>query len=127
ANDLPYRLVADGQRLRQVLLNLLSNAVKFTDAGEVVLAVRVMERDAGHVRLRFEVRDTGIGMDAQQLARLFQPFEQVSDDARRHGGTGLGLSISQQLVRLMDGQLRVDSEPGRGSVFSFELLFPTLS
>ncbi len=125
--DLPGRLVADGQRLRQVLLNLLSNAVKFTDAGEVVLSVRVLERQPGNARLRFAVRDSGIGMDRVQLARLFQPFEQVSDDARRHGGTGLGLSISLQLVRLMDGQLQVQSEPGKGSVFSFDLSFPTLS
>uniref|UniRef100_UPI00117D37BB ATP-binding protein n=1 Tax=Pelomonas sp. KK5 TaxID=1855730 RepID=UPI00117D37BB len=125
--ELPVRIVADGQRLRQVLLNLLSNAVKFTDSGEVVLAVRVVQRQPGSARLHFEVRDSGIGMDALQMARLFQPFEQVSDEARRHGGTGLGLSISQQLVRLMDGQLRVQSEPGLGSVFSFELGFPTLS
>ena len=125
--ELPYRLVADGQRVRQVLLNLLSNAVKFTDHGEVVLAVRVQEQQPGNTRLHFEVRDSGIGMDPIQMARLFQPFEQVSDEARRQGGTGLGLSISQQLVRLMDGQLRVQSEPGRGSVFSFELAFQTVS
>ncbi len=127
ATDLPGRLVADGQRLRQVLLNLLSNAVKFTDAGEVLLSVRVLTRQPGNARLRFEVRDSGIGMDAVQMARLFQPFEQVSDEARRQGGTGLGLSISQQLVRLMDSQLRVQSKPGEGSVFSFDLSLPTLS
>jgi len=125
--NLPARVMADGQRLRQILLNLLSNAVKFTDAGSVVLSAQLLEWNAVSAWVRFEVRDTGIGMDLLQQARLFQPFEQVSDQARRQGGTGLGLSISQQLVRLMDGQLRVRSEVGKGSAFSFELNLPTLA
>ena len=118
----PARVVLDGQRLRQVLLNLLSNAVKFTDAGSVTLAVSLVEPASdGRVTLRFAVSDSGIGMTPAQQARLFQAFEQVSDDARHLGGTGLGLSISQQLVRLMGGQIEVQSVAGQGSSFSFEL------
>ncbi|MGM9482893.1 ATP-binding protein [Roseateles sp. NT4] len=121
---LPTTVVADGQRLRQVLLNLLSNAVKFTDSGSVQLAARVVELDAAHTRLRFEVNDSGIGMTPAQQARLFQAFEQVSDASRHLGGTGLGLSISQQLVRLMGSQILVQSTAGQGSSFVFELRLP---
>ncbi len=122
--ELPSRVRADGQRLRQVLLNLLSNGVKFSDAGEVRLSCAPVWQGDGRVRLRFEVSDTGIGIEPAQLERLFQPFEQVSEDARRLGGTGLGLSISQQLVRLMGGQITVQSERGQGSRFCFELEVP---
>ncbi|HYD79402.1 MAG TPA: ATP-binding protein [Paucimonas sp.] len=122
-DDLPAVLV-DEKRLRQVLLNLLGNAVKFTDRGKVVLEVRSRGIDAGSARLLFTVRDTGIGMEPDQLETIFQPFEQVGDMQRRHGGTGLGLSISRQLVRLMGSDIHVTSEPGKGSVFSFELLVP---
>jgi PAS domain S-box-containing protein len=130
--DLPTSVKADDKRVRQVLLNLLGNAVKFTDSGEIVLRV---ERAASlppemggesMARLRFEVQDSGIGMSDDQLARLFQPFEQVGDAKRREGGTGLGLAISQQLVRLMGGSIQVKSEPGRGSLFWFELDLPEL-
>ena len=121
---LPHRVMVDGQRLRQVLLNLLSNAVKFTDAGSVRLSARVVEQDAAQARLLFAVADTGIGMTPDQQARLFQAFEQVSDDSRHLGGTGLGLSISQQLVRLMGGQILVQSVAGQGSSFVFELRLP---
>ncbi|KQV87983.1 ATP-binding protein [Pelomonas sp. Root1237] len=121
---LPTQVIADGQRLRQVLLNLLSNAVKFTDSGSVQLDARVVELDARHTRLRFEVSDTGIGMTPAQQARLFQAFEQVSDASRHLGGTGLGLSISQQLVRLMGSQILVQSTAGQGSSFVFELRLP---
>ncbi len=120
----PATVVADGQRLRQVLLNLLSNAVKFTDSGSVQLTTRVVELDAAHTRLRFEVNDSGIGMTPAQQARLFQAFEQVSDASRHLGGTGLGLSISQQLVRLMGSQILVQSTAGQGSSFVFELRLP---
>jgi PAS domain S-box-containing protein len=126
--SLPGQVIADGQRLRQVLLNLLSNAVKFTDSGSLQLSTRVVEKEAGpdggHVRLRFEVADTGIGMTPSQQARLFQAFEQVSDASRHLGGTGLGLSISQQLVRLMGSQILVHSAAGQGSSFVFELRLP---
>ncbi len=125
--ELPMRVRADGQRLRQVLLNLLSNGVKFTDQGSLALSVRQLARSPVSARVRVEVSDTGIGMSAAQQQRLFVPFEQVSDDHRRGGGTGLGLSISQQLVRLMGSQIQVRSEPGQGSVFAFELDLPLQS
>ena len=119
---LPAQALVDGQRLRQVLLNLLSNAVKFTDTGTVRLTAGVIEPvQDGHLRLRFEVTDSGIGMTPAQQSRLFQAFEQVSDASRHLGGTGLGLSISQQLVRLMGSQIVVKSTAGQGSSFSFEL------
>jgi PAS domain S-box-containing protein len=122
---LPAQVLVDGQRLRQVLLNLLSNAVKFTDSGTVTLTAGVVEPpQAGHVRLRLGVTDSGIGMTPAQQARLFQAFEQVSEASRHLGGTGLGLSISQQLVRLMGSQILVQSTAGQGSSFSFELRLP---
>ncbi|MBW8778906.1 MAG: response regulator, partial [Burkholderiales bacterium] len=124
APDLPPSVHADEKRLRQVLLNLLSNAVKFTDRGEVVLAVSATARNAASVTLRFEVRDSGIGMTESQTARLFKPFEQVGDAHRREGGTGLGLAISRELVRLMGSDVHVASSPGAGSRFWFELALP---
>jgi signal transduction histidine kinase/DNA-binding NarL/FixJ family response regulator len=121
--DLPAAVAIDETRLRQVLLNLLGNAVKFTDSGTVSLRVLPASPgdDGGATRLRFEVADSGIGMSTHQRVRLFQPFEQVADPQRREGGTGLGLAISQQLVRLMGGSIEVVSEPGKGSMFWFEL------
>ena len=116
----PARLVGDPLRLGQVLINLTNNAVKFTDEGEIVVAVEVAERTADGVQLRFSVSDTGIGMDNDQLARLFQSFSQAdSSITRKYGGTGLGLSISKQLVELMGGRIEVASTPGVGSRFSF--------
>jgi len=126
--ELPASVRVDDKRLRQVLLNLLGNAVKFTDRGEVSLHVRRGAPDpadaADAARLRFEVRDSGIGMDGAQLARIFQPFEQVAELQRREGGAGLGLAISRQLVRLMGGDITVESAAGAGSVFWFELCLP---
>jgi len=122
--QLPKALVGDPSRLGQVLLNLGNNAVKFTDSGEVVVAVRLLEQDGASVRLGFEVRDTGIGMSTEQQQRLFRPFMQAdTSTSRRYGGTGLGLAISQHLVRLMGGELAVESAPGRGSRFHFQLPF----
>ena len=122
--QLPTALVGDPLRLGQVLLNLGSNAVKFTDSGEIAVAVQLLEQNDTSVRLRFEVRDTGIGMSAEQQQRLFQPFTQAdSSTSRRYGGTGLGLAISRHLVHLMGGELSVDSAPVRGSRFHFELRF----
>jgi PAS domain S-box-containing protein len=119
--QLPVRVRADGQRLRQVLLNLISNAIKFTDQGRASLEVDLVAQAPSSVRLHFAVSDTGIGMDPSQVQRLFQPFEQVSDLSRRAGGTGLGLAISQQLVRLMGGEIEVQTAPGEGSRFGFTL------
>jgi signal transduction histidine kinase/CheY-like chemotaxis protein len=130
--DLPAAVTIDETRLRQVLLNLLGNAVKFTDRGAVSLRVRPVSSEEGaavhdgraSTRLRFEVADSGIGMSAQQLERIFQPFEQMGNMKRREGGAGLGLAISQQLVRLMGGEIAVVSEPDKGSTFWFELTVP---
>ncbi|NRF68758.1 response regulator [Aquincola sp. S2] len=124
APDLPGGAVADDKRLRQVLLNLVGNAVKFTDEGEVSLAVRVVHRHGDQARLRFEIADSGVGIEPEHLQRLFQPFEQAGDIERRAGGSGLGLSISRQLVRLMGSEIEVDSALGRGSRFAFELELP---
>ncbi|HSW06752.1 response regulator [Aquabacterium sp.] len=122
--QLPTALLGDPLRLRQVLLNLGNNAVKFTERGEVTVAVSVVDRHGPWVQLRFELRDTGIGMSAEQQQRLFQPFSQAdASTSRRHGGTGLGLAISRQLVHLMGGELAVDSTPGQGSRFHFSLRF----
>ena len=121
---LPTTLVGDPSRLRQVLLNLGYNAVKFTERGEVVIAIEVTQRQADSVDLRFEVRDTGIGMTSEERQRLFQPFTQGdSSTSRRYGGTGLGLSISRHLVRMMGGEIDVESNIGVGSRFHFELRF----
>ncbi len=117
ASELPAAIRIDERRLRQVLLNLLDNAVKFTDHGEVRLTVRPVAPG----RLRFEVRDSGIGMSEEQLARIFRPFEQVSESHRRSGGTGLGLVISRELVRLLGGDIEVESRAAGGSTFAFEL------
>jgi PAS domain S-box-containing protein len=121
---LPATVKADEKRLRQVLLNLLSNAIKFTDRGEVSLNVEQLRDDERGARLRFQVNDTGIGMNDEQLGRLFQPFEQVAHGQRREGGTGLGLAISRRLVRLMGGDIEVVSKPGEGSRFWFDIELP---
>jgi PAS domain S-box-containing protein len=124
--DLPKTLVGDPTRLRQVLINLGNNAVKFTDRGEVVVSAEVQSRDAASVRMRFQVRDTGIGITPEEKLRLFKPFSQAdSSTSRRFGGTGLGLAISHHLVRMMDGEIDVDSAPGRGSRFHFSARFGT--
>jgi len=116
----PDPLAGDAVRLRQILFNLVGNAIKFTQQGEVSIAVRVAAKDADSVTLRFEVVDTGIGLTDEQISRLFQPFMQGDrSTTRRFGGTGLGLSISKRLVELMQGEVRVESEPGHGSSFSF--------
>ena len=126
APELPETIFVDEKRLRQVLLNLLSNAVKFSDTGRVTLRVARgtpdSKADAGDtVRLHFAVEDQGIGMSERDQARAFQPFEQLADARRREGGSGLGLAISRQLVHLMGGEISICSQPGAGSVFSFEI------
>ncbi|MEI8040095.1 MAG: PAS domain S-box protein [Verrucomicrobiota bacterium] len=122
-HDVPPRIKGDQQRLRQVLLNLVSNAIKFTAQGDVTVRVSRVPGSA-FGGLRFEVRDTGIGMTREQVNGLFQRFFQAVDTpARRDGGTGLGLAISRRLVELMGGAIGVQSEPGKGSLFWFELPF----
>jgi CheY-like chemotaxis protein len=122
--DLPTALVGDASRLGQILLNLGNNALKFTERGRVTVAVALVERTPERATLRFEVRDTGIGMTAQACERLFQPFTQAdASTSRRYGGTGLGLAICRHLVERMGGTIGVDSEPGRGSSFHFTLPF----
>ena len=119
--DLPPAVQVDDKRLRQVLLNLLDNAVKFTDHGGVGLRVCRLDDGQAIARLRFEVQDTGVGIAPEQLDAIFLPFEQVGDPQRRFGGTGLGLAITRQLVRRMGSEVRIDSEPGRGSRFWFDV------
>jgi len=129
----PHQLIGDELRIRQVVLNLLSNAIKFTERGQITLTVRrspflpcEAAGDRSEAALRFEVQDTGIGLTEEQKGRLFEPFEQVQvGAARRFGGTGLGLAICRRLVGLMGGRIGVDSTPGVGSTFWFELALPT--
>ena len=116
--NLPDNIVGDPLRLRQILVNLLTNAIKFTEVGQVTLQID-RTPDA---RIRFSVADTGIGMSPAEQEKLFQSFSQVSaSTTRRFGGTGLGLAISQKLVHLMDGDIKVESAPGKGSKFYFSI------
>ena len=132
-SSLPIAIRADEKRLRQVLINLLGNAMKFTECGQVIFNISLVSpvlKDepikTNRQTLKFEVRDTGIGMSPQQLKQIFQPFEQVGAVECRGTGTGLGLTISQQLVELMGSKLQVSSELGRGSIFWFEATFPVI-
>ncbi|RYY64723.1 MAG: response regulator, partial [Comamonadaceae bacterium] len=121
---LPRMVKGDALRVGQVLTNLAGNAVKFTEHGEVVVRAQAVRETANGLVVRFEVRDTGIGIAPDQLARLFQPFSQAdASTTRKYGGTGLGLVISKQIVELLGGEIGVESEPGRGSVFWFTLPF----
>ncbi len=120
--DVPTQVEADTERVRQVLSNLIGNAVKFTDSGSIFVHASVEENRGPVFQLRFEVTDTGVGIDQALQAKLFEAFSQGDGSAtRRHGGTGLGLAISKQLVVLMKGRIGVSSEPGKGSTFWFVL------
>jgi PAS domain S-box-containing protein len=124
APTLPTTLIGDDQRLRQMLINLVGNAVKFTDQGEVSVHVEPVEVDDQRAILRFLVRDTGIGMSEEQISRLFLEFSQADNSTtRRYGGTGLGLAICSRLATLMGGTIEVESELGKGSIFSFTASF----
>jgi PAS domain S-box-containing protein len=122
--EVPERLLGDPMRLRQVILNLVGNAIKFTHQGEVLVEVDPLEVDPGAARLRFTVRDTGVGIPPEKQRDIFNAFEQADMSiTRQYGGTGLGLAISSQLVGMMGGALGVESQPGQGSTFAFEALF----
>ena len=128
-NEVPSAIIGDPNRVSQVLINLLSNAIKFTETGEVSLLVsrgQAARPVNGNVEIQFSVRDTGIGIAADQVEKLFQPFTQADITiARKYGGTGLGLAISTRLVQMMGGKIWVESQPGEGSTFHFTIYVPT--
>ena len=120
--NVPNELMGDPLRLGQILINLANNAIKFTEKGEVVISIELEQQDEKSVMLRCSVRDTGIGLTQEQLGRLFQSFSQADGShTRKYGGTGLGLTICKRLVEMMGGEIRVESEPGHGSTFTFTL------
>jgi len=121
-NDVPTSLIGDPLRLGQILINLGNNAVKFTDAGEIVVTIEKIAQIEHVAELHFSVKDTGIGMTAEQCGKMFQSFSQAdASTTRKYGGTGLGLAISKNLVEMMDGRIWVESESGKGSVFHFQI------
>ncbi|WP_029418125.1 ATP-binding protein [Brevundimonas bacteroides] len=125
ASSMPASVKGDPMRLRQVLNNLVSNAMKFTDAGSVTLRLASWPEEPAEHAILIEIADTGPGMSADQLARLFTPFDQLSEGvSARHGGSGLGLSISRDLIELMGGRLTARSRPGEGAVFTVSLVLP---
>ena len=124
AADVFPHLLGDSGRLRQVLTNIVGNAVKFTESGEVILTVSALSQTKTHTELRFEVRDTGIGISPAACKHIFEPFTQADgSEARKYGGTGLGLTICRQIVEALGGKIGVESNPGQGSTFWFQLKF----
>ena len=124
--EVPQRLAGDPLRLGQILINLVGNAVKFTEHGFVLITIQLMEIKEDRIHLAIQVQDTGIGMTVEQSAKVFQPFQQAdSSFTRKYGGTGLGLTICKKLVAMMGGDIGVDSEPGKGSVFRFDVWLGT--
>ncbi len=122
--SVPMALIGDPLRLEQVLVNLVGNAIKFTEHGEIVVRVRVLEQGKGRVKLEFSVKDTGIGMRQEKIAGLFDPFTQADESTtRQYGGTGLGLAICRSLVARMDGEIWAKAELGQGSTFHFTAVF----
>jgi PAS domain S-box-containing protein len=122
--DVPLALQGDSLRLGQVLINLTNNAIKFTDAGEILISTKLTGMDVNRVKLRFTVRDTGIGLTREQIAGLFRPFTQAdTSTTREYGGTGLGLTICKRLAEMMNGDISVTSQPGHGSIFTFTAEF----
>jgi CheY-like chemotaxis protein len=120
ADDVPARLRGDPVRLRQILINLVGNAIKFTERGEILIELALLQRSGENITLSFAVQDTGIGIPPKERERIFNSFHQVDGSmSRARGGSGLGLAITKQLIELMNGSIKVESEPGRGSRFSF--------
>lgn len=120
--EVPHDLIADDMRLSQVLINLIGNALKFTEQGEIMVSIRKVADTSHGATLQFAVKDSGIGISREKISELFSPFQQAdSSISRKYGGTGLGLTICKQLVELMGGHLEVESEPGKGSTFSFTI------
>ena len=121
------RLSGDPVRLKQILLNLTSNAIKFTSTGTIKFMASIKNVTADTIEMHFEVKDSGIGMTNEQVIRIFDPFMQAdSSITRRYGGTGLGLAITKNLIELMGGEMKVESAPGVGSMFSFDIVFDTI-
>jgi CheY-like chemotaxis protein/anti-sigma regulatory factor (Ser/Thr protein kinase) len=123
--DLPRYIQSDESKLRQILINLISNAIKFTENGQVTVTIKPKLLDQN--RLIFTVEDTGLGIDPQEIDRLFKPFEQTATGRQSKEGTGLGLTISQKFVQLMGGKIAVESVIGQGSTFSFDIPFKAIS
>ncbi len=120
--ELPDELVGDPLRLGQIIINLTGNSVKFTESGEIIIRARKVTEADEMIEVQFDIQDTGIGMNEEQLGRLFQSFSQADGSiTRKYGGTGLGLTISKSFVELMGGRIWVESEPGKGSTFSFTI------
>jgi signal transduction histidine kinase/CheY-like chemotaxis protein len=134
SSDLPVIVNSDETRLRQVILNLLGNAIKFTDTGEVLFKVTLISKENEDTqddkilisKIRFEIRDTGVGIPAENLTSIFLPFEQVGESRLKSQGTGLGLAISQRISQMMGSEIKVESELGKGSIFSLELDLETV-
>ncbi|MDB5130543.1 MAG: rcsC 4 [Mucilaginibacter sp.] len=121
-HNLPSQIISDPLRLRQILINLVSNAIKFTNKGEVFIGVKIAEQNNEDLTLEFSVRDTGIGIPADKLDKLFKAFSQVdSSTTRKYGGSGLGLVISEKLISMMGGEINVESKVGVGTIFSFTI------
>lgn len=121
-SDVPRYILGDSTRLRQILINLASNSIKFTEKGEIVVNVEILERNGDDIILHFSVKDTGIGISKERLSKIFESFTQAdSSTTRKYGGTGLGLTISKQLVEKMNGKIWVESEMGKGSTFHFTI------
>lgn len=123
--ELPQMVIGDALRLQQVLINLSGNAIKFTEQGQIVVGIKVLSRIGPQLHLRFSVQDSGIGISPGQQAHIFDSFSQAeASTTRRYGGTGLGLAICRRLVHMMGGELCVQSTPGQGSCFSFDIVLP---
>jgi signal transduction histidine kinase/DNA-binding response OmpR family regulator len=123
ASDIPQFVIGDPVRVRQILLNLVSNAIKFTEKGYILINVKWEKQDKDSIRLDFEVKDTGIGIPPDKLKKIFEKFGQAEESTtRKYGGTGLGLTICQRLVSMMRGEITVESEVGKGSIFSFNVI-----